>query len=131
MNPDPSDHSSWYAFPMRTWWKALVCCWLVGCSGDDPAGSSKPNSVTLSGTTACARYASLAAALGCAPPSSCMIDARCEAQSIAWMDCTAKDTQQCICESDGDLNCEGSFKSNEGPAACKTEYQAFEDCNGG
>lgn len=109
------------------WWKVVVCLSLVGCGGgDDPA---KPNSVILTGTTACERYASLASGVGCAPPNGCMIEAACESAAVAWINCAAKDTRQCLCETDGDLNCEGSFKANEGPALCSAEYEAYDACS--
>src|SRR3954469_1061987 len=109
------------------WWKVIVYLSLVGCGGgDDPA---KPNSVLPTGTTACERYASLASRLGCTPPNGCMIEAACESSAVTWIDCAAKDTRQCLCESDGNLNCEGSFKANEGPALCSAEYQEYNACS--
>lgn len=111
-----------------SWWKLIVVVSLVGC-GDDQ-GADKPKSVTLTGTTACERYASLASAVGCIPTKDCGVEAPCENVAIAWLDCVAKDTSQCLCESDdGGLNCEGSFKANEGAASCISEYQAYEACS--
>ncbi|MFO7181320.1 MAG: hypothetical protein DIU78_021640 [Pseudomonadota bacterium] len=47
----------------------------------------------------------------------------------AWVDCAATDREHCYCESDdGDLNCEGSFKPNEGPARCIAEEKALRAC---
>ena len=91
-------------------------------------GNGSDGGVALEGNTACERYASLARAKGCEPPSVCTIAASCEAQAVTWVNCTATDLAQCICESDGDLNCEGSFKTNEGPAQCIPEYAAFNAC---
>jgi len=108
-----------------------ACCLLIGCGDDGAAATPQPKAVTLTGTTTCARYASLASALGCVEPTGCTTDAACETQGMAWVDCAAKDTSQCHCEKDGDLNCEGSFKANEGPARCKAEYTALADCSGG
>jgi hypothetical protein len=112
------------------WWKAVLGCALLSCgSGDDDAAET-PKSVVLSGTTACERYEALAAGLGCAKPAGCMIEAACDSLAVAWIDCSAKDTRQCMCESDDGLNCEGSFKANEGPALCSAEHQAYADCSG-
>lgn len=112
------------------WWKAIVCCALFGCGDGDDDSAAPPKSLTLTGTTACERYASLASGLGCAPPTDCVIEAACDSLAVTWINCAAKDTRQCLCESDGDLNCEGSFKANEGPALCSAEYQAFASCSG-
>lgn len=61
--------------------------------------------------------------------SACVLDPACESQAQAWMDCVAQDLSQCLCESgDGELNCEGSFKPNEGPARCIAEFGAFDTC---
>jgi hypothetical protein len=112
------------------WWKAIVCFSLVGCGGGDDGDGRKPESVPLTGTTACERYASLASGIGCEPLRGCMLEAACENLAVAWVNCAAKDPSQCLCESDdGDLNCEGSFKANEGPASCTAEYQAFDACS--
>ena len=106
-----------------------MCCWLVGCGSETGGGTSEPDVVPLTGATACERYASLASRLGCVAPKDCMTNAACDSQAIAWADCAATDTRQCLCEDDGDLNCEGSFKSDEGPALCTAEYQAYVDCS--
>jgi hypothetical protein len=102
--------------------------WLVACGGDEKSGD-EPKSVTLEGTTACERYASLARAIGCTPPSGCDVSAACEGQGVAWVNCAATDLAQCHCETDGDINCEGSFKPNEGPARCIAEMDALEACD--
>jgi len=108
----------------------MFCLSLVGCGGEDNGNATKPDSVSLTGSSACERFASLASGLGCARPKSCTLDAACESAAVAWINCAAKDTRQCLCESDdGDLNCEGSFKPNEGPASCVAEYQAFDACS--
>jgi hypothetical protein len=108
-------------------WKVIICLSLVSCGGgDDPAKSSE---VILNGTTACERYASLASGLGCATPSGCMIEDACDSAAVAWINCAATDKRQCLCESDGDVNCEGSFKANEGPALCSAEYGAYNACS--
>ncbi|HEY0465784.1 MAG TPA: hypothetical protein VGC79_16335 [Polyangiaceae bacterium] len=113
------------------WWKAVVCYCVVGCGGGDEgaAGTPKPESVPLTGTTGCERYASLAMRLGCTPLKDCVTGVGCDTQAIAWIDCAAKGSGQCMCESDGDLNCEGSFKADEGPALCSAQYQAYLDCS--
>ena len=43
-------------------------------------------------------------------------------------DCIAEDLSQCLCENGDDLNCEGAFKPNEGPAHCIAEHEQFERC---
>jgi hypothetical protein len=97
-----------------------------GC-GDDDQGSG----VTLTGNTVCERVASLAAAKGCAAPT-CTIDVACTDVVNAWLDCIARDLTQCLCEAgDQSLNCEGSFKPNEGPALCISEHTASSACTDG
>lgn len=104
---------------------------MVGCGSSDNDGKeSPPKSVTLTGSTACERAASLASALGCAPLTDCTVDDACDSAAAEWVDCAATDTSQCHCESDGDVNCEGSFKANEGPARCIAEHAAYVDCSG-
>jgi hypothetical protein len=108
-------------------WRTLTVLIVLACSG----GGSDPASLTLSGSTFCERASSLASQLGCTapvlgceePPSHCV-----ELGKV-WLDCAAADVTQCLCEGDGDLNCEGSFKPNEGPARCiepMTQYNACE-----
>jgi hypothetical protein len=111
------------------YWCLGTVLWLVACGDDEKSGGDKPKSVTLEGATACERFASLARAVGCAPPSECAVPAACESQAVAWANCAATDLSQCHCETDGDINCEGSFKPNEGPARCIAEMDALEACN--
>jgi hypothetical protein len=117
------------------WWNVVLCCGLAGCGlagcggGDGGAVSASKPGVPLTGTTPCERYASLASGLGCVVLKDCMTTTGCESEAVAWIDCAAKDSRQCMCESDGDLNCEGSFKADEGPALCSAEYQAYLDCS--
>ena len=107
----------------------LMLCGLMlwlGC-GDDAAG------VELSGDTPCEKYISLARIHGCSvqeAESDCpALPDACTKQANAWLECAARDKAQCYCESDNnDLNCEGSFKPDEGPALCQSEYRAFHDC---
>lgn len=98
---------------------------VVGCSGDDDEGS---NASPLPDGTACEKWRSLSNRVGCAIPEECNVAPACEATASAWMDCTATDLSQCLCETDLDLNCEGSHKPNEGPALCQAEFTAFNDC---
>jgi hypothetical protein len=101
----------------------LFLLWLaLACNGD---GS---DAATLEGVTACERFSSLARAKGCDPPASCNIPESCADEAVAWIDCAATNLDQCICESDGDLNCEGSWKPNEGPAQCIAEHSAVDAC---
>jgi len=51
-------------------------------------------------------------------------------QGIRLIDCAATDLDQCLCEAtDGDLNCEGAWKPDEGPARCIDEQQALAACD--
>jgi hypothetical protein len=104
--------------------RVFSCLLWAACGNDGSDG------VVLEGNTACERFTSLALAKGCEPPATCAIEASCEAQAVEWVNCAATDLAQCSCESDGDLNCEGSFKPNEGPAQCVAEYEAFDVCEG-
>jgi len=108
----------------RSVWWCLPFALFVACGDDD-----EQKGVTLQGSTACERWASLAEAMGCAPPDECSIPPQCENVARAWVDCAATDREHCYCESDdGDLNCEGSFKPNEGPARCIAEEKALRAC---
>lgn len=98
----------------------------LGCSSDDDDVSTP-----LEGDTAAEKVASLAKLRGCARPEIDpeKLPARCEKLAITWLDCVARDLDQCLCESgDNSLNCEGSYKANEGPARCIQEYGAYDDC---
>lgn len=100
---------------------------VLSCSG----GSGDTPSRTLTGSTLCERANSLASQLGCtAPIIGCEEPlSHCLELGKVWLDCAAADVTQCLCESDGGLNCEGSFKPNEGPARCieqMTQYAACE-----
>jgi len=106
----------------RGLWRYLLGA-LLAC------GAGQGGGVALEGSTACERYASLARAKGC-ELRSCNIAPSCDAPATALVNCMATDLDQCLCESDGDLNCEGAYKANEGPAHCIAENQAFEACAG-
>jgi hypothetical protein len=105
---------------------AGLSTYASSCSNENPAaqGSVLP---------ACARNDALAVRLGCAP-----LDVVCEPPppacaplADAWFTCVERDLRQCICEEDdGQLNCEGSYKPDEGPAHCVEQYRAFDDCLG-
>jgi len=95
----------------------------TGCGGGETALPAE----TLPGTTPCEKAASLAARKACNAPSTCAID-RCQAEAIEWLECVARDLSQCVCEMDGNLNCEGSFKPDEGLAKCIAEHERFERC---
>lgn len=82
--------------------------------------------------SACAHYDAIADELGCTPiAEECSLPPACEELGQQWLACVARDLRQCRCESaeaGGDLNCEGSFKRDEGPARCIEVYQSFEAC---
>lgn len=109
-------------------WRSLICLVamlpMVGCDDSSSSGST----AMLQGDTACAKWQSLSAAKSCGT-SGCTISAECDAVARAWIECAARDLSQCYCESgDGKLNCEGSFKANEGPALCMAEFDALDVC---
>ena len=110
------------------WFAILLLVGAIGCSSDD---DDDDESVTLSGTNGCEKLDSLSAELGCStrcadiqPPLS----AECDGKLADWMECIAQDLSQCHCEPDGDLNCEGSYKPNEGSALCQEVFSASEAC---
>lgn len=102
----------------------LLALFSCGDSSSAPADEA-----ALEGETTCEQHASLAARKGCAAAAGCVLAAECDELGKAWLACVAQDLSQCLCEGDdGKLNCEGSFKPNEGPARCRTEYGAFNSC---
>jgi hypothetical protein len=106
---------------------------LVACGEADDSSPQKPPAGTLSGETPCERWSSLRPQVedeDCDLPDTqqCMIPQQCAEAAERWLVCVASDLTQCLCEADGSLNCEGSFKADEGPARCIGEYQVFEDC---
>jgi hypothetical protein len=101
----------------------MLTCLAGACGSDDPKGA------TLSGNTPCEKVASLAAQKGCAAPVTCNAKAECASLDHAWLDCIARDLAQCICEAgDRSVNCEGSYKPDEGPALCVNEAMAATAC---
>jgi hypothetical protein len=138
---------------MRTWaserrWKAAVArlaisgiapalrggamsmMLAIACSDDADHGTS----VTAEGDTPCDKWSSLSRGVGCSAPADCTLSAdECAEEAADWIDCAARDITQCLCESesnDNKLNCEGSFKPDEGPARCVDEYRAYGECAG-
>jgi hypothetical protein len=114
-------------------WHAILRCSLVcslmlcaACAAKEPGG--------LAGNTPCEKWSSLSRIVGCevtkASDAGCNIaPGECSAEANAWIECAARDQAQCQCNSDDNtLNCEGSFKVDEGPAACIAEYRAFGEC---
>ena len=117
---------------------------LGGCSETEE--SSPPSDGTTTSTSsasgpfgpACATYASIAATLGCAAAASAEADCLsglssmpvdCADEALAWTQCASQYPTDCLCESDdGGLNCEGTYKPDEGSAACLNEYAAFSSC---
>jgi hypothetical protein len=102
----------------------LLTAMSTACGSGDSEGGE------LTGETVCARWASLASIVGCeVSGSGCEEpDAACTELGIVFIDCVATDLDQCYCESDGDLNCEGAWKSNEGPALCVQEMSSYNSC---
>lgn len=107
----------------------LLALLPLACSEDD--GAPHP-ARSGSYASACAHYDAIADELGCAPiEEECSLPAACEAVGREWLACVARDLRQCRCESaeaGGDLNCEGSFKPDEGPARCVEVYRRFDAC---
>jgi len=106
---------------------SLVAGVFSACGGDGDGGEGEATTSTL-----CRRWASLSEARGCtAPTSGCDPLPTCSAQYEAWFDCLEADLGGgCICEgTDGDLNCEGSWKPDEGTARCIDEVDAMNACD--
>ena len=100
---------------------------ITACNGSAEGG---PGETGLPGSTPCEKWSSLAARVGCqAPGTKCSIAAACSDVASRWLECVARDLSQCICETDGDLNCEGSFKPDEGPAKCIADYTPLRECD--
>jgi hypothetical protein len=112
-------------------WFALLATILLaqqGCDAEQPREPPEGGATTRS---SCARYDAIAEELGCTPLAhGCEPPPRaCEELGVAWLDCVARDLTQCMCETDdGALNCEGSFKPDEGPARCRAQYRRFDHC---
>jgi hypothetical protein len=105
----------------------LLLLGLVGCSSDD---GEDDESVTLSGSSGCEKLDSLSVELGCSTRCADVepLTAECDDKLADWMDCIARDLTQCHCEPDGDLNCEGSYKPDEGSALCQDVFAASGTC---
>ena len=98
----------------------MLCATVPACGNDDDA------KVTPEGL--CARARAIATKLGCSL-GSCTIEDHCADAYAPFIACLEQDTSQCMCESDGDLNCEGAFKPDEGPAKCQSQYQPVRACS--
>jgi len=109
----------------------LAAAAFVGCSDDRARSDAKDGSVGDEDASFCAEYQKLATEIGCSAQQDCAgFISDCHAPARVWLACLRRDRRQCICESDGDMNCEGSFKANEGPALCIDEYTALDACFG-
>ena len=103
---------------------------MQGCDHEQPAGEPGGGGPAR---PFCVRWDALAQEVGCVPlGEECEpLPTACEALAGAFLDCVARDLSQCLCESDdGALNCEGSFKPDEGPARCREQYRRFDACLG-
>ena len=101
---------------------AIGAAAVSGCGDDDEEEH-------LTGTTACEKWKSLALRVGCDFPTSCNVSANCQESAIAWLECTAQDLRQCMCDQMSlQLDCSGSHQSSNGPALCTSEYDAFNRC---
>lgn len=108
--------------------RALVALSIAACSSgchDDSTNKDDQPDASF-----CDGYSDLARRVGCSPPECDGFEAECDNLARRWLTCVRKDLAQCICESDGKLNCEGSFKANEGPALCLEEYKPLDVCLG-
>jgi len=103
----------------------LAVLLLAGCRDGD--GSDEGDG--LGSANFCEAYRKVAKEVGCSAELDCSgFKADCDGLSRAWLTCVKKDLTQCICERSGKVNCEGSFKPNEGPALCIDEYRALDVC---
>lgn len=104
-----------------------LIAFIVSCSGPN----ARSDEDAASAGTFCEQYAALSSELGCTDQIDCSrILPACESLARAWIECVQRDTSQCYCEGDRSLNCEGSFKPNEGPALCIDEYSDYRVCSG-
>jgi hypothetical protein len=100
-----------------------------GDSDDEDDKSNQTTNVTSPSKSPCENWTAIGKALSCTGTNACPeIPATCTEATNQWLSCVASDLAQCQCEPDGDLNCEGSFKNDEGPAKCVAEYQAVDAC---
>ena len=94
---------------------------------EDSATDRDTDTVSPECITTCENWDLVIEAVGC--PDRCHCSPPCEAYAEAWVLCVLKDPQgQCICDIYGELNCEGSFKDDEGTALCYDEYAAWWEC---
>lgn len=109
---------------------SLIPLLFLACEdleGED--GAANPDDVV-------ATFAELEAALGCNSEISDYLDdtlESCVEESAAVADCFSANRSGCYCEEgDGQLNCEGTFKENGGPAElgipCAGVVNASEAC---
>ena len=106
----------------------LVCGLTLGaaCAAEEPQA--------LAGNAPCEKWVSLSRIMGCDVAKASDVECsafhdQCSDLANAWIECAARDKAQCYCEpSDNSLNCEGSFKADEGPANCFEEYRALAEC---
>ena len=116
-----------HRFLMRVLLGAIALC---SACGDAAFGDGRSTNA-LNRTEPCQKWRALAIDVGCAAPSECAIAERCADDARAFIDCTANDISQCLCESDdGELNCEGAYKPSEGPARCTAEHRKLDTCLG-
>ena len=116
---------------LRTISRYCLVCGLMWCAACAAEGKEQ-----LVGDTPCEKWLSLSRILSCDVPTDFGANCNyggdeCADLGNAWVECAARDHDQCYCES-GDknkLNCEGSYKPDEGPASCVAEYRAFDDCS--
>jgi hypothetical protein len=99
---------------------------LLACG--DSEEPSTADASAAQGQTACEAFEDVAEQLGCAIECG-DVRPQCEDDAKVWIACVSQDLSQCMCEEDGDLNCEGSYKPNEGPARCIPQFTAFRDCD--
>jgi len=77
------------------------------------------------------KWDELASKYGCAPQRivPARMPANCTGLAIALIKCFGSHANHCQCESDNrDLNCEGAYKPNEGPALCIDANAAWRKC---
>jgi hypothetical protein len=105
----------------------LVAASVCACDGSSSAGESADAS--SDGEDFCEAYAAFALEQGCAGQAECEVEPACNRAAFAFLACVRQDASQCYCKETGmELNCEGAYKEQEGPALCVSEYQSLQLC---
>jgi hypothetical protein len=94
---------------------------------DTDTDSYEDNPIEPECIATCEKWNLVVDAVGCFNDCSCSTP--CQDFANAWVLCVLKDPlNMCMCDAYNILNCEGSFKDDEGSAACYDEYSAWYEC---